>query len=189
MMNDPARSPLWAALQAELLVVSAILVGWYLVETRRMRKASEAQVKKSQDLVEAAQRQLEASGQQLAAMQVQTKLAQAQLEAQIRPAVSVYDDPNLRQFRVKNVGSGPALDLKFVMEKHGNPVMWDAAANLSTNLNGSVLWAGGRSGLRRSSSRWQRAARHADHVQEPLRPGIRQRNHVQQRRCSCRDSP
>jgi len=44
MMNDPARAPLWAALQAELLFLSALLIGWYLLETRKMRVAAERQV-------------------------------------------------------------------------------------------------------------------------------------------------
>lgn len=43
-MNDPARATLWAALQAELLIVSAILIGFYLCETWKMRKASQAQL-------------------------------------------------------------------------------------------------------------------------------------------------
>ena len=50
MMNDPARATLWAALQDFRLVISAILIGWYLVETYRMRKAAQEQISTSQEL-------------------------------------------------------------------------------------------------------------------------------------------
>ncbi|MGA8152749.1 MAG: hypothetical protein WB952_17500 [Terriglobales bacterium] len=47
MMNDPARAVLWAALQTALLVLSAILIGLYLIETRRLRIAAQQQVEAS----------------------------------------------------------------------------------------------------------------------------------------------
>ncbi len=43
MMNDPARAVLWTALQAELLLLSAFLIGWYLIETRKLRIAAQQQ--------------------------------------------------------------------------------------------------------------------------------------------------
>jgi hypothetical protein len=69
IMNDPGRATLWAALQAELLILSAVLVAWYLYETRKMRQAAEDQVRESQALERA---------------------SQEQLEAQFRPAIAVF---------------------------------------------------------------------------------------------------
>lgn len=81
LMNDPARATLWAALQAELLVLSAILVGWYLLETRRMRKAAENQVRESQN----------------------------QIEAQTRPVITVFVRGSVYGLELHNVGTGPAF--------------------------------------------------------------------------------
>ncbi len=76
--------------QDVLLFASAILIGWYLYETRRMRKAAEKQVTESQALVRA---------------------SEEQLEAQIRPAVAVRVRGAPDSLLLVNVGKGPALDL------------------------------------------------------------------------------
>lgn len=88
IMNDPARATLWAALQAELLVVSAIFIGLYLRETWKMRKAAENQVRESQALGRA---------------------SQDQLEAQFRPAIAVFYRGNAYGLDLHNVGKGPAF--------------------------------------------------------------------------------
>jgi len=76
--------------QDVLLLVSAFLIGWYLYETRRMRKAAEKQVTESQSLV---------------------KASEEQLEAQMRPAVVVRVRRPPESLQLVNVGKGPALDL------------------------------------------------------------------------------
>lgn len=42
-------------LQDFLLLVSGVLIGWYLYETRKMRQAAEKQISESQALVRASQ--------------------------------------------------------------------------------------------------------------------------------------
>jgi hypothetical protein len=74
--------------QDVLLLVSAILIGWYLYETRRMRKAAEEQVTESQALVRA---------------------SQEQLEAQIMPAIAVHVRTAPYGLELVTVGKGPAL--------------------------------------------------------------------------------
>jgi hypothetical protein len=109
------------------------LVGWYLWETRKMRKAAENQVIKSQELVDAAQRQLaagqqqvEASLKQLSALRdqvdasrEQVAAAQDQLEVQIKPAVVArVTDYGIE---VLNIGNGPALHVKMSgVERHSH---------------------------------------------------------------------
>ena len=55
LMNDPARAVLWTALQAELLLLSAVLIGWYLFETWKLRvtaqQQAEAQIRPALELV------------------------------------------------------------------------------------------------------------------------------------------
>jgi hypothetical protein len=43
MMNDPARAVLWTALQAELLLLSAVLICLYLFETWKLRVTAQQQ--------------------------------------------------------------------------------------------------------------------------------------------------
>jgi hypothetical protein len=99
MMNDPARATLWAALQAALLVVSAFFVAWYLYETRKMRKAAEDQVTRSQELIVAAQRQVDASLKQV--------------EGAFRPAVVAMTVNLSSSPRLVNIGNGPAVDIEW----------------------------------------------------------------------------
>ena len=82
-----------------LLLVSTVLIAWYLYETRKMRKAAEHQVTKSQELVAAAQRQVDAS------------LEQA--EAASRPAIVAKTRGSTMAAPVlENIGNGPAIDVK-----------------------------------------------------------------------------
>lgn len=123
-MNDQHITTLATIVQDFLLLASAVLIAWYLFETRKMRKAAEDQVKESQALVVAAQKQLAAGHeqvrasqsqvtaayQQLAAIREQTAIAQDQLEGQIRPALVarlVHEGVEL-----VNIGSGPAMHVK-----------------------------------------------------------------------------
>jgi hypothetical protein len=71
--------------QDVLLLASAILIGWYLYETRRMRVAAEAQ-----------------------------------LEAQIRPAVAVRVRNPPESLLLVNVGKGPALNLTLSPAERGS---------------------------------------------------------------------
>jgi hypothetical protein len=76
--------------QDVLLLASAVLIACYLYETRRMRKAAEAQVTESQALV---------------------KASVEQAEAQIRPAVAVQVRNAPESLLLVNVGKGPAFNL------------------------------------------------------------------------------
>lgn len=113
-MNDPARMPLWASLQAELLVVSSILIGLYLLETWKLRKAAQGQISESQRLVTAAQQQLQAIWRQV-------EIANDQLENQIRPAIAVevIFRGGSWQLDLSNVGSGPAFGIRFSATEKG----------------------------------------------------------------------
>lgn len=89
-MNYQCITAVATVVQDVLLLASAVLIGWYLYETRRMRKAAETQVTESQALV---------------------KASEEQLEAQIRPAVAVRVRRPPESLLLVNVGKGPALDL------------------------------------------------------------------------------
>ena len=73
-----------------LLLVSAFLIGWYLYETRKMRKSAEKQVAESQALVRA---------------------SEEQLEGQIKPAIVVRVQQQ-HAVQLVNIGSGPALHVE-----------------------------------------------------------------------------
>lgn len=87
-MNYQYITAVATIVQDVLLLASAVLIGWYLYETRRMRKASEKQVNESQALVRA---------------------SQEQLEAQIMPAIAVHVRGSPYGLELVNVGKGPAL--------------------------------------------------------------------------------
>jgi hypothetical protein len=137
MMTDTAWVPFWTAivaaagiLQALFLIVNAILVWRYLGETKELRKATQKQVDKSQSLVETAQNQLILGREELVAIRAQVAASQAQaqtaqdgIEGQIRPAlITNYTDT----FQLSNIGSGPALHIRFSKVDRGSGVMWDA---------------------------------------------------------------
>jgi hypothetical protein len=60
-VNDQHITAIATIVQDVLLFLSAGLIGWYLYETKKMRKAAENQVGKNQELVKAAQQQLAVS--------------------------------------------------------------------------------------------------------------------------------
>jgi hypothetical protein len=99
-VTDQHITAIATVLQVILLLVSAVLVGWYLWETRKMRTAAEAQVTKSQQLVTAAQQQVEASLQQV--------------EATFRPAVVATAGPSVSALPyLVNIGNGPAIEIRW----------------------------------------------------------------------------
>jgi hypothetical protein len=123
-VNDQHITAIATIVQDVLLFLSAFLIAWYLLETRKMRKAAEDQVARTQDLVAAAQRQLDtgheqvrasqsqatAAYEQLAAAREQIALAQDELEGQIRPALLAR--MNRLGVELVNIGVGPALHVK-----------------------------------------------------------------------------
>jgi hypothetical protein len=99
-VNDQHVTAIATIVQDVLLLASAGLIAWYLWETRKMRKASESQVSKSQELVEAAQRQIVASLEQV--------------EAAFRPAVVARDPGNVNMSpSLENIGNGPAIEVRW----------------------------------------------------------------------------
>ncbi len=96
-MNDQHMTVIAMIVQDGLLLANAVLIGWYLYETRKMRKAAEEQVRESEALVVA---------------------AEDQLEGQIRPALVAQ----LAQFGVElvNIGSGPALHVNLAPVPRGS---------------------------------------------------------------------
>jgi hypothetical protein len=123
-VNDQHVSAIATIIQDVLLFLNAALIAWYLWETRKMRKAAEGQVGKTQDLVATAQKQLDAGNEQvrasqsqataayeqLAAIREQIAVAQDQLEGQIRPALVAR--MNRQGIELVNIGVGPALHVK-----------------------------------------------------------------------------
>jgi hypothetical protein len=103
-VTDQHITAIATVVQDILLLVSAVLVGWYLCETRKMRKAAESQ-----------------------------------LEAQIRPALSVYPHATLQ---LVNIGSGPALNVKLVILHKCGPVQWHSEANVAPRVTGSFVSPG-----------------------------------------------
>jgi hypothetical protein len=93
-VSDQHITAIATIVQDFLLLASAGLIAWYLWETRKMRKAAENQVARSQELVAAAQRQVDASLEQV--------------EAGSRPAVVAKAGPGslARPFLV-NIGKWP----------------------------------------------------------------------------------
>jgi hypothetical protein len=81
-----------------LLLVSAVLIGWYLYETRKMRKAAEEQVAESQALV---------------------KASEDQLEGQIKPAIVVRVREE-HAMELVNIGNGPALHVELAAVLRGS---------------------------------------------------------------------
>jgi hypothetical protein len=109
-----------------LLFISACLVGWYLLETRKMRKAAEKQVSKSQELVNAAQKQLAAS--------------LVQTEAQIRPALAVRLQGGIQ---LQNVGNGTALNVAFsLLDDLAGEVNWAPRLNIGSEVVAPYLERG-----------------------------------------------
>lgn len=91
-----------------------------------MRKATETQVSRSQELVEASQKQLAAS--------------LAQTEAQIRPAVSVKLQGGVQ---LQNVGNGTAVNVAFsVVEDLGGEINWGLRGNILSEVVASYLEPG-----------------------------------------------
>jgi hypothetical protein len=105
--------------QDVLLFASAVLIGWYLWETRKMRKAAEKQVSKSQELVDA---------------------GLAQTEAQIRPALAVRLQGGIQ---LQNVGNGTAFNVALsVIEDLAREINWAPRLNILSEVVASYLEPG-----------------------------------------------
>lgn len=126
-MNDQHVIALAAIIQCVLLFANAFLIAWYLLETRRLRKAAQDQVAKSQNQISAAYEQVEA-------LQRQTAIAQYQLEAQVRPALTVIRRGTT--LHVVNIGNGPALNLQLVRGR--DQTVFSASAKVDTNFGPMV---------------------------------------------------
>jgi len=106
-----------------LLTVNAVLIACYLWETRKLRKAAEAQVTKSQSQISAAYEQVEE-------MRHETAVAQAQLEAQIRPALAVSG--RVATLQIVKISNGPTLNLQLV--KGRTQTILPASSRVETNF-------------------------------------------------------
>ena len=91
MLLDPQWASFWAACQALLLFLNLFAVGWYVVETIRLRRVAEQQV-----------------------------------EAQMRPALELVLNFRLQRMSLVNLGAGPALDLRVTGIGPNAGVVWDA---------------------------------------------------------------
>ena len=92
-MNDQHVTAIAIIVQDILLFVNAFLVGWYLFETRQIRRAAEDQVAKNQELVHAAQEQSESAS---------------------RPAIVVQNSGGtLSAPMLENIGNGPAIEVEW----------------------------------------------------------------------------
>jgi len=159
-VNDQHVTAIATIVQDALLLLSAVLIFWYLRETRKMRKAAQDQVEESQELVKAAQRQIDvgqkqvaasksqadAAFAQLAAIREQIILAQDQLEGQIRPALVAR--VNRQGVELVNIGSGPALHVRLspvnkgsgaLLAVHPFPERHDAIAFLESKQNQQTI--------------------------------------------------
>ena len=79
-------------LQVVLLTVNVGLIGWYLHETAKTRRAAEKQV----------------------------EVSRQQLEAQTKPALIARLQENSHVVELVNIGSGPALHLEFMTVPKGS---------------------------------------------------------------------
>jgi len=127
-MNDQHVIAQAAIVQVLLLAANAVLIAWYLWETRKLRRAAQDQVAQSQAQVDA--------------MRQQVAIAQDQREAQVRPALTVIGKGTT--LHVVNVGNGPALNLQLVKGRDQAP--FSASSQVDTNfgmrLRGSFVAPG-----------------------------------------------
>jgi hypothetical protein len=119
-MSESIVIPTWIAAfaavsQALLLAVNAVFVWEYLRETAAIRKTAQGQLKVSQ---------------------FQVSLSQQQVEAQIRPALTVRPYGSLK---LVNVGNGAALNLRLVEAQENSPILWDVVSNISQDLSGAFV--------------------------------------------------
>ena len=159
-MNDQHVTAIAIIVQDMLLFLSAILIGWYLWETRKMRQAAEKQVGETQALVRASldqitlgQRQVDASLAQVEAAQEQLEVSQGQLaislseaEAQVRPVLVVAisselapDGTAIPRIVIRNVGKGPALNLRKYEVQGDTPIIWSGNSVPRWELEGSFV--------------------------------------------------
>jgi hypothetical protein len=108
-VTDQHITAIATIVQDVLLFFSAVLIGWYLWETHKMRTAAEGQVEKSQSLV---------------------VLGYRQLEGQTKPAVVAKVDPGSFSVTLVNIGSGPALHLKLSAVAKRSIPQWDGRGEL-----------------------------------------------------------
>ncbi len=121
-MNDQHIIACATIFQDVLLLINAVLIAWYLWETHGLRLAGDKQVK--------------ATAQQFA-------MAQEQLEAQIRPALTMSG--GAATLLVVNVGSGPALNLQLAKGKNQAvlPASFKIETNFGMRVKGSCVAPGG----------------------------------------------
>jgi hypothetical protein len=98
-VNYQCITAIASVVQDFLLLASAVLIGWYLYETRRMRQAADEQVRETQALV---------------------KTSQEQLEAQIMPAIAVHAKGSPHGLELVNVGKGPVLGVILSAAERGS---------------------------------------------------------------------
>lgn len=134
-MNDQHVIAITTIVQDVLLAVNAVLIAWYLWETRKLRQAAQEQVAQSQ-------RQLSAAHEQLEVMRQQVAISQRQSETQIRPALTVTGKS--ATLHVVNVGSGPALNLQLIKGRNQTvlPTQSTAVTNFGMRLKGACVAPG-----------------------------------------------
>jgi|HubBroStandDraft_1064217.scaffolds.fasta_scaffold58433_3 hypothetical protein len=123
-MNDQHVVACAMIFQDILLTANVLLITWYLWETRELRRAAQAQVTKSQS-------QISATHEQVEVMRRQVTIAQDQLEAQIRPALTLAGKG--ATFWVVNIGNGSALNLQLVKGRSQTPYL-SASSKVDSNF-------------------------------------------------------
>lgn len=109
--------------QVVVLVATAVFVWRYLQETAELRRTAQRQV----------------------------ALANEQLEAQIRPALTVVDSGG--RLHVSNIGSGSALNLRLVKTKV-ETIDWGAQSNFGEPVTGAAVAAGQSADTRSPIGSW-----------------------------------
>ena len=113
-----------------ILLLTAALVGWYALETRRLVRTSQGQVQVAQD-------QLKELEKQLSVSQEQVRTSQRQIESQSKPAIVVKESPatlDTSVLQLVNIGNGPALNVDCWLKVPGLDVDFDEKAPPNESL-------------------------------------------------------